>query len=1732
MNGVEAAASLFGPEEPSSDPFAALGADTAPQPSTNDLFQGDGASGQPDFLSPGDTGLLDAGDNAAPDASHLYTHTEVTTGYSASSSYLGAGSTSQQGWYDEHGHWQNYEQTHAVVQSTLATVAERESYAPQEHHDTSNYVYNPYAPASNAYNPPVNAPTYAQTPYNAYSPAQPTNPYAPSQTVAPATSSYTPYAYTPSSVAQAPASQYAPSYATGHQTGYTPSTTLPPSSVSVPPPATAKPPAATITRPKISNAYDPPFPAMTMSTRRGARAGSGQHSYGYSAYESASSNTGPFGVPLSQPPFQSSPTPPPQRPHSRPPPPQSHPPPPQSHPPPPQSHPPPPARSPVYHHLQRPDSRIHNKQYDSLPAAGLQGSVQSYAQSHGLGVVENLTANGEPQSTLWDSGYADKQGETDGTSVSVDDYGLSQSLDPEALHHDVESSAEDNPYEETPSQGQYYPPSSASPKKTQSHVSSPIVNPYIAAGVAVRTSSPHQTALPPSPTLSQHHGRFSPFVEQNLSGVKRTVSPKSFVEPTWEKTQDLDQHISPPTTSELGRARSPLVSSTTKRNLYATPANGVRSPPVTSVNPYLPKSTIGEERAASPATSLSGQPTALFDPYAPTAYTNGQKADRVGSPSSFSVRSVTAVPPPSKAYPPASYAAPRADSLRNRSMSNSSMLSSASTSLEDPYAPSQQSRRVASEADSEYAPKYNYPNGNYHHPQEAGYNHPSTLSPEYPAQEVSVKTFQTPYAPSPSLLGANDPLGRTSVRVPVFSFGFGGKLVTCFHGAESLSTGFDVALSSRNSTGVQIRVLRTLIPESALDTSTASFPGPLFCDPATPTTSLVRTGATTQTKTKKARVIKYLSERTDELALGLRYLRPESIESRRAEGKLVLVKLLQIMVEHDGRLTGTPELDTAVRVALVPRLEGTFTNGSPVAGFAAVADTQGAAPILPYTALPGFSSESAETPLSVTTLRPSSLDKIQDFLLRGERRKAYHYALDEKLWAHAMVISSSIDKEAWKEVVNEFLKNELGVKEVAPLLSQPNGPLPLPSNGRESLRVAYSLFSGQGAAAVQELVPQNLLALTTNRLQPGLPPHLTPRTPNFAVGAPSANIPPETLSKWAETIAMMLQSPLSQENSVALTSLGDQLAASQLVEAAHVCYLLAPQTSSVGGLGHLSARIVLVGARSPQNWPSFSKDPDALIFSEILEYALSLAPAPKGQEAFSGIAHLQAYRFIRAMTLAEIGDIQQAKRYCEAITTAINRSSPYATPVLLEQLKGLSDRISGVTQVDKSFWTGAKLSKPSLDTIGGWLEGRITQIITGGTEVEKTAEEDVIKPDVHGFSGTFSQYSTISSATPSARSSPVPSVVNVNVLPPARTGSAMSSHSPYAHHPQIDRASSAMDYTKRKPSPGPRIVSANASTTTFSNSPSFGQALNGQRAYNGYSPSEDLVTPRPSLTTNDEEESTVQVASWWGSSAYDEGPATQTPTAASFMRVDESAVAASPDGFISLMDSNSYSVGLQAAPARTGTQLSPRVEEEDEEDLGFGNSKRGKLSAENGESRPAAAPEPAKPADSQQPQTKAAPAAGGWLSRWWKKSDAAPGPIKASLGEESAFYYDKDLKRWVNKKAGGAEASKPAAPPPPPSRPQTASPSMSGPRPPGTSEAGPPPTRSTSAIDLSTSPPSRTVMRVRSNLVPTPESAPSTPTGTRLAPPGPPPGRPKSQASKRNIRNRYVDVFQQEGGAA
>ncbi|KAF8654092.1 hypothetical protein AX16_003625 [Volvariella volvacea WC 439] len=1740
MNGVEAAASLFGSEESSSsDPFAAI---VGPEQGANnsaagDLFSSSSGYAEQDFFSSTSKDQQPLGltrqdphgtvgqHNGQESSSHQYGYQGA---YSQDTSNLGQDQS--QNWYGGQQQWAGQQQ-----QYTAGSGAHPEHganvYSPEQYQPTSYQQSDPYAPPTTTYShmtaPSTTSSGYAaSSTYDPYAPSAqtsnpPTNSYAPpshTTTTNTAHSSYDPYSPQSASLASSHYGHHTsqPSYSYSsmtHTPAQAPPTTAPTTSIPAPPPPA---PTAALNRTKATNAYDPPFPT---SKPRAPRTSAMHTTYSaYGGYQAANATPPPAPVSHSYSPSA-------------------------------YGHnvqaavPPPPARASTTHSSLSPHPTQgyssqttfntaytpsdHNRTYDGLPHNEPRNdspystthwpSQPSTAANHSPSLVKAALSPPRPSQSLSSTHSAASSVPTAGLPAPVSGVGSSQQSgvdavlpldDPEGLHDELEGYSNHNDFSQNWSSP--LPPTSSS-----------------------QSLGSHRSATP----SSTQKGSSSP----ELSYLaRRAVSPASYLSPSRKASPEIQRRGSPlvphdsPKKVTRTTAYAPQPFSITDVTTSLTPslssshsAQGPSLEQNNSFSPLLPKFTPSE-RVLSPelgSTAENGHAQTSYDPYAPKV--NGNSGERAASPSLYT--SYTSKPPP-----PDSNVSSAIDTSRQRSMSNGSVLSSVA-GAEDPYAPATR-RRQTTDSMNPYSMRYNT------QPQDAHYT-PYGASHEFDSgstQEVSLRPLQTAYAPSPSLLGANDPLGRTAVRVPVISFGFGGKLVTCFHGADSLSTGFDVALSSKNSTGVHIRPLKSLIPDSALDTSTSEYPGPLFSDPGTPVSSIVRPGTSTQMKNKKSKVIKYLEERAEEFTRAIGYLHAGSPEKRQAEGRLVIVKLLKIMVENDGRLSGSAAIDTAIRTALVPSLEGklsTTSSDSNLSTFSTMGDVT-KSPVLgpvPYPPVSTFGGESSEAPISVSTLRASSLNKIQNFLLRGERRQAYHYALDEKLWGHAMVIASSIDKEAWKEVVSEFLRTELGVKDDSTRSSnllRPAEPMAYLTNGREPLKVAYSLYSGHGAAAVQELVPQNLLVrAAAGHLVPPANSQLTPRTPNFAAPTPSSNIPQESLARWAETAAMMISNPITPETSSALTALGDQLLAHQWTDAAHACFLLSRQTSPLGGLGNQAARIILLGSRSPQASPGFVKDQDTIIFTEILEFALSLG-TPKGAEPFNGVAHFQAYKFLRAMYLAEIGDVQRANRYCEALSASFVRPSPYFTPALLDQLKALTERILGLNSTDKSSsWMSGKISKPSLDTIGGWLEGRFTQLVTG--ESEPPAQEDQKKADERTFSGPFASISHPPSASPS----PAPSLVNHNV-PPYRSGSAMANISPYAP-PQIDRASSAIDYIKHRPSPGPtapRIASANAVTTTFAQSHAF--------AHDSSSGHRESMSSKTTLTTS-QEDSTSETGWWTSSSSPGEG---QTPTATTFLKVDEGSIATNSEGFISLMDATPFPVAQTTSSHSNGrgnghSNGNAIDEEEFDEELSLANPKKKEKTAVEKSETPAESsqPVPAKAAEPDQQAQQADSSSGGWFSRWWKREGNAP--VKASLGEESSFYYDKDLKKWVNKKAG-AEEAKPTPPPPPPpartpslppSRAQTASPGMAM-RPPagGPSFTPPPPptARPSSAIDLSSSPPKQ-MTRARSNLVPgSADSAPSTPTGTRSAPPPPPMNRPKSQASKRNVRSRYVDVFQQDGGAS
>ena len=452
-------------------------------------------------------------------------------------------------------------------------------------------------------------------------------------------------------------------------------------------------------------------------------------------------------------------------------------------------------------------------------------------------------------------------------------------------------------------------PASVQEYREQANGQSRVVNVHPLATAPSKTVSPNAPdyTFPMPPTTNQAQDPYHPASPTHPPAVTsfRGGSPRNLSPPSPLSGQSLAYDQSMPrilpknptagSTDSTGPATEPLEEffsgqsgeqATMPDETCSFNLNGFRDRQTGPNNIY----PVAEAVPASIPAVVNAQ---SHDPYTPESYLNGSHREQTSSPNSIRSWTGTLGKPHSSIN---QHSPPRADVLRNRSMSNGPTVLPMSTSVKDPYAPSQHPRRQKSETD--------YGSYGYQRGRDLTQNYPSTIIVDHHSVQELVKPFHTPYAPSPSLLGANDPLGRTAARIPVFSFGFGGKFVTCFHGAASLNTGFDVALSSRNSTGVRIRVLRQLIPESALDSSTVAFPGPLLSDPGS-LTNLVRTGTASQTKAKKAQAVKYLDERTDELALGLRYLNQDSTERRRADDKLVLIKLLKVMVEHDGRLTGT-----------------------------------------------------------------------------------------------------------------------------------------------------------------------------------------------------------------------------------------------------------------------------------------------------------------------------------------------------------------------------------------------------------------------------------------------------------------------------------------------------------------------------------------------------------------------------------------------------------------------------------------------------------------------------------------------------------------------------------------------------------------------------------------------------------------------------------------------------------
>ena len=215
---------------------------------------------------------------------------------------------------------------------------------------------------------------------------------------------------------------------------------------------------------------------------------------------------------------------------------------------------------------------------------------------------------------------------------------------------------------------------------------------------------------------------------------------------------------------------------------------------------------------------------------------------------------------------------------------------------------------------------------------------------------------------------------------------------------------------------------------------------------------------------------------------------------------------------------------------------------------------------------------SGGTPLA-EPVDPVALDSVKKYLLTGDREKAVWEAVDHRLWAHAMLIGSTLSPDIYKKVAQEFIQKE--IKQIG--------------DNTESLAMLYEVFAGNHEESIDELVSPSARA--------GLQMLNTS-------GSGSSKSVQEGLDRWRESLGLILSNRTVGDN-VAIHSLGKLLASYDRPEAAHICFLFARSISLFAGVDNENSDIVLVGADHKRSPFDFDKDLESIELTEVYEYGLS-----------------------------------------------------------------------------------------------------------------------------------------------------------------------------------------------------------------------------------------------------------------------------------------------------------------------------------------------------------------------------------------------------------------------------------------------------------------------------------------------------------------------------------------------
>ncbi|KAK7954355.1 COPII coat assembly protein SEC16 [Apiospora saccharicola] len=1196
------------------------------------------------------------------------------------------------------------------------------------------------------------------------------------------------------------------------------------------------------------------------------------------------------------------------------------------------------------------------------------------------------------------------------------------------------------------------------PGSRHSAVTSPGHNPY--AQPPGRPAGPPSGAAPPGQQLMSPPPMSSPLlsppgqngVSQASPGVAGLVAPErvspylSLQSNTAPKpSAPANSRYSPaPPTNGAAPVPAPVAAS---RYSPAPPAAPVRSASASYVAPpslaHQPRTSsplahfeVSHDRQAgklpSPAGSdsfqLSRSASSQFDPrlHRLSSLPTTQEVDEdvTASQQPPIARSVSGVPPASARYSPQEV---RRTPPPPMSPSMSSTLSPPKRQLSN-YAPQPHSTGLMpsvgppprSQTQSPGAMSGNRTAAIPRPSSVHGVTPPRSISATQQAQKSPPTTRVRGMSQSVNLVAPTDGREKDPLRrwrgAPLISWGVGGTIVTSFpKDVPRYGMAGNAPMVVRSPGEVTIKHVKDIQP---LDDLLAKFPGPL------------------KGKSKKKETVAWLTSGIDLMDAALphvTYHQHLSHEDKRAVERVLLLKILRVLVEHDGLLDGNPAVEKAVRQILLPDLEGEIEPVSALAG----ATLQGAV--------------SAATALQSDSVDSSAVEQIKRSLLMGEREKAVWAAADKRLWGHAMLIANTVTGDLYKQVAQEFVKKEVNQ----------------PGHSNESLAALYGVLSGNHEESVDELVPSHARA-------------------GLKLMSTSASIEPskdelDGLDKWRETLGLILGNR-SNADVAAITSLGNLLGSYGRAEAAHICFMFARQHAVFGGLDDPKANFVLVGADHKRQADQFTKETEALLLSEVYEYGLSLT----GSANFAhGCPHLAAYKYQHAMTLAEYGIRDKALQYCDNIIASISsqtRRSPYYHPMLESAVDDLSKRLKLAPKEESSSW----IPKPSMNQVSNSMWSKFNKFVAGDEN-----DGDADGAPVEGEAGPFSRITPTMSRSPSlsnfgevyGSATPAAAYGTPAPVPTNRAGSRYapaagrpsSSYEPNAGYHPVPRSSmertsgeysrtsldlpsqlgpslmhggyapetnSAATYggyqpiSAAPPSNSPYAPQTPASAPVATSAPATAApSSNPYASFEPYGSQSASAVPETPVTEAKEE---VPSGETTGKSGYEPPSYGYEPPTLNTFDATAKEPATNGGGY----EPPSY--GFEPPSYDPGQDNTEEADEkpkkksfmDDDDDIPALNNQAEKSKAEkdreNQELFRKAAEEDAKRAEAAKSQKK------GWFGGLFggggaKKEQAeAPKAIKAKLGEDSSFVYDPDAKRWVNKKAGAENTPAKSATPPPP----------------------------------------------------------------------------------------------------